>query len=78
MCNTCNERKSSNSRDVSVDDLKRSRSPLGPHRSKLVIICLKFKLLLGLWWSGWKGIRERKWRRRLTYTISRGDRSDLI
>ena len=34
------------SRDVSVDDLKRSRSPLGPHRSKLVIICLTFQLLL--------------------------------
>ena len=46
MCNTCNERESSNSRDVSVDDLKRSRSPLGPHRSKLVIICLTFQLLL--------------------------------
>ena len=40
-----------------VDDLKRSRSPLGPHRSKLVIICLTFQLLLDLWWSGWKGIR---------------------
>ena len=34
MCTVCNERKSGKSRDVSVDDLKRSRSPLGPHRSK--------------------------------------------
>ena len=41
MCSGCNERKSSGGLDVSVDDLKRSRSPLGPHRSKLVIICLK-------------------------------------
>ena len=57
MCIVCNERKSGKSRDVSVDDLKRSRSPLGPHRSKLVIICLTFQLLLDLWWSGWKGIR---------------------
>ena len=56
MCIVCNERKSGKSRDVSVDDLKRSRSPLGPHRSKLVIICLTFQLLLDLWWSGWKGI----------------------
>ena len=45
MCVVCNERKSGKSRDVSVDDLKRSRSPLGPHRSKLVIICLTFSLL---------------------------------
>ena len=52
MCIVCNERKSSKSRDVSIDDLKRSRSPLGPHRSKLVIICLTFSLLLDLWWSG--------------------------
>ena len=46
MCNKCIERKSSGSLDVSIDDLKRSRSPLGPHRSKLVIICLTFQLLL--------------------------------
>ena len=46
MCNACNERESSNSRDVSVDDLKGSRSPLGPHRQKLVILCLTFQLLL--------------------------------
>ena len=52
MCIVCNERKSGKSRDVSVDDLKRSRSPLGPHKSKLVIICLTSQLLLDLWRSG--------------------------
>ena len=77
MCSGCNERKSSGGLDVSVDDLKRSRSPLGPHRSKLVIICLTFLLLLDLWWSGWKGTRGRKGVRRFTYTISRVNRSVL-
>ena len=60
MCIVCNERKSGKSRDVSVDDLKRSRSPLGPHRSKLVIICLTFSLLLDLWMVEWVKGNQRK------------------
>ena len=73
MCNTCNERESSNSRDVSVDDLKRSRSPLGPHRSKLVIICLTFSTLARQTYGGVGGGESEKGSgvRRLTYTISR-------
>ena len=58
MCIVCNERKSGKSRDVSVDDLKRSRSPLGPHRPKLVIICLTFSTLARLmveWVEGNQG-----------------------
>ena len=30
---------------VSVGDLMRSRSPIGPHRPKLAIICLTFRQL---------------------------------
>ena len=58
MRNACNERESSNSRDMSVDDLKRSCSPLGPHRSKLVIICLTCSTLARLmveWVKGNQG-----------------------
>ena len=61
MCDDCNERKSGRrSRNRSIGDLKRSRSPLGPHRSKLVIICLTFSTLARLMVEWVKGNQRKE------------------